>query len=76
MLVPESSGIEHRLFHGWVAPVQVRLRGGKVVVVILAGCGIELPGRTSKTRYPIVGRLAVGLAVAPDVPVAMSRRAR
>src|SRR5271156_5382393 len=49
MLVPESSGVEHGLFHGRVAPVQVWLGGGKVVVVILTSCGIKLPGRTSKT---------------------------
>ena len=75
-LVPPAGHIKHRLFDRGIVPVQVGLLRIKIVVVVLAGAGIELPGRATKLRDPVVGRLIRTLAVAPYVPVAVGRGLR
>src|SRR6266852_5421263 len=72
-LVPPAGRIEHGVLNGRVAPVQIRLLGIEEMVVVLAGCRVKLPGGPTEFRNPIVGRLSVPLAVAPDVPVAILR---
>ncbi len=75
-LVPVAVDVEHRVLDFRVAPVQVGLFGIEVVVVPLARGGIELPGGAPESRDPVVRRPAVGLAVAPHVPVTLLRGAR
>ncbi len=75
-LVPPARNIKHRVLHGRITPVEVRLLHVKIVIVILIGRGIELPSRAAEIGVPVIRRLSVPSAVAPDVPVAMSRGAR
>src|SRR5438874_353070 len=42
----------------------------KQVQIVLAGGLIELPGRAAKPAHPVVGGIAIGGGVVPDVPVA------
>ncbi len=74
--VPPPRGVEHGFLKRRIAPVQIRLLGVEVVIVVLLGGGIEFPCRPTEKRNPVVGRLSRSLAVAPDVPVAMGRRPR
>src|ERR1700722_19843495 len=76
MFVPKSGDIEHRLLNGRVAPVQVRLLGFKVVIVVLSRGGIECPRGTAERRLPVIRRLSWSLAITPDIPVAAGRIAR
>ncbi len=74
-LVPEPRYVQHRLFHRGIPPVQVRLLGIKVVVIILIRLRVELPRGQAKRGKPIVWRLAGSLAVSPYIPIAVLRRA-
>ena len=74
--VPPAFNSEHGVLHRGISPVQIRLFRIEVMVVVLICRWIELPRRSSKGRYPVVGRLPGPFSVAPDIPVAMRRRAR
>src|SRR6266853_6601240 len=63
-LVPPAVGVEHSLLDRWIAPVQVRLLGIKVMIVILLGSGIEFPRRPAESRNPVIGGLPRSFAVA------------
>src|SRR5207248_2642878 len=67
---------EHRFFNRGIAPVQVRLLGIEVMVIVLVSFGIDLPGRVPEGGFPIIGWPAVFSRVMPDVPVAMRRSTR
>jgi hypothetical protein len=73
---PEAQRLVHRLPDLRVAPIEVRLLGQEGVVVGLAGRLVEGPGRSAEIADPVVRRRAVGLAIAPDVPVALRALAR
>src|SRR5262245_8513709 len=66
---PRSSQKRSTSYIG-IAPVQIRLLWQEAMQVVLAGSRLARPGRSAELRQPIVGRRSVGLAVAPDVPVA------
>ena len=70
-LVPEPRGVVHRLLHFRIPPIQIRLLRIKIVIIKLAGARIELPRRPAKRRNPVIRRRSIGLAIAPDVPVAL-----
>src|SRR5438105_14187063 len=77
--VPPSRDIEHGLLYFGVAPVQVWLFWVEKVVIPLIRRWIEFPSRTAEGREPIIRRLILAFAVAPDIPVALrivGRRAR
>src|SRR5207247_762858 len=59
-----------------VPPVELRLVAREVVQVVLAGRGIERPGRASEVADPVVRRPAVGGGRTPDVVVASPRPPR
>jgi len=73
---PEAEDVEHGRLDLGVAPVQVRLLGVEQVQVVLPGLLVQRPGRAAPHPDPVVGRRAVRLAVAPDVPVALRIVAR
>ena len=66
---PEADDVPERLAHFWIAPVEVWLLREKEMQVILARGLVPCPGRSTKDRLPVVGRLPWGAAVAPDVPI-------
>src|SRR5271156_4841201 len=70
-LVPKTSDVEHGAFDSRIAPIEIRLANGKVVVIVLSCFGIKLPGRTAKTGDPIVGWNTGRFTIPPDIPVAM-----
>ena len=66
---PEARHVEHRVLHGRIVEVEVRLLGQEVVQVVLHPLAVPFPGRAAEHREPVGGRRAVGLRVGPDVPV-------
>ena len=72
---PEPQHVGHRAPYGRVSPIEVGLLGQEGVVVVLAARRIERPGRAAEIAHPVVGRAAVRRGIAPDVPVALRRRA-
>src|SRR3954454_11974010 len=66
---PEAQHLQHGSLHLRIAPVQVRLLLQVSVVVVLAGGQVEGPGGPAELAQPIVRGRAVGLGIAPDVPV-------
>ena len=69
-LEPEPEGVEHRLLHRRIPPVQVGLLGEETVQVVLAGVVVVGPCRSAEHRNPVVGLGSVGCRVPPHVPVA------
>ena len=70
-LVPEAGDVQHGVVDRGIAPVQVGLLGIEIVVIPLAGFRVVSPAGTAEFGIPVVGRLIVALAVAPDIPVAI-----
>ena len=66
---PEPCHVEHRLPDLRVPPVQVGLMSQERMPVVLAGFGVEGPGRPAEHAHPVVGRGTIGLRVAPHIPV-------
>ncbi len=64
-------GVVHGRSHPGIAPVQIRLLGQKRVQIILPARLVVAPSRARKHRKPVVRRPAVGLRVAPDVPIVL-----
>src|SRR5215470_2257399 len=73
---PESHDGQHRLGDLRIAPVEVGLFLEKGMIVVLSCCFVPLPRAATELADPIVGRAAVGLAVAPDIPIAFGVAAR
>src|SRR5713101_6093873 len=61
-LVPPAVGVEHGLLDRGIAPVQIRLLGVKIMIVVLLGGGIEFPCRPPERRNPVIGRLTRSFA--------------
>ncbi len=70
-LHPEAQHVVHRAFDVGVAPVDVRLLDEERVQVVLLRRLVPLPRGAAERRDPVVRRAAIGLGVAPDVPVAL-----
>lgn len=68
---PEAQHVVHGGHELRVAPVQVRLLDQVRVQVALARGRVGLPRGAAEGREPVVRRRAVGLRVAPHVPVAL-----
>ena len=66
---PKAQGVKHGSFYVRVAPVEFRLLWHKLMQVILPGRFIPRPRRAAKKAAPVVGQRAVGLGIAPDVPI-------
>ena len=64
-LEPEGDDLLEGVVHGGVVPVQVRLLGVELVVVILPRLFIPLPGRVAEERLPVVRRLPLAKSVWP-----------
>ena len=73
---PEAQHGEHGLDHFRVAPVEVGLLRQKGVVIVLPGPLVPLPGAAAEFGQPIGRRAAVGLCIAPDIPIALAAVAR
>src|SRR5262249_26327372 len=73
---PEAQHVIHCGAHVRIVPVKIGLLGQKAVQGVLAGPSFARPGRSAKLRQPVIGRRSIGLAVAPDVPVALRIDAR
>src|SRR5947209_19681194 len=67
---PETQHIVHRFAYSRVAPIEIRLLAQERMIVVLACRPVEAPGRSSEIADPIVRRRAIGLAIAPDIPIA------
>ena len=75
LVEPEVRGVKEGLAHLWVLPVEVRLRLGKRVQVVLLALLAPRPGRAAEDGSPVRRSRAVRLGVAPDVPVGLGIRA-
>ena len=75
LVEPEVRGVVERLAHIGVRPVEVWLLRSERMQVVLLPLLAPRPGRTAEDRAPVRRRRAVGLRVAPDVPVSLRVRA-
>src|SRR6476469_2181526 len=73
---PEAQHIVHRFADSRIAPIEIGLLAQKGVVIVLGRRFIEAPGGTAEIAHPTVGRGAVGLWIAPNVPIALRIVAR
>src|SRR3546814_20137309 len=65
---PEPRYIKLCLLHRRIAPVELRLCAREIVQIILPPPRVPAPGRAAEHRRPTVGRAAIRLGVAPQLP--------
>ncbi len=70
-LQPEAHVVELSFLHVRTVEVEVRLRGEKIVHVVLHAPAVPGPRATAEDRKPVVGRGAIGLGVRPHEPVGL-----
>src|SRR5690606_34856483 len=68
---PKSHYVKHGFLYVRVPPVQVGLFFKETMIIVLLGVVVPFPGITAKYAFPVVWWTTVGLAIMPDIPIAL-----